>query len=283
MNTFSRRKISYAELKVVFFHEYGLFAAGENRPQALFLLGVVLIGALLPGIIFYRTEADFTNLYVYQKSRVQGELDLYNSRFGGFGRFQSIIISSSNGDIKSRKALKALLNLSTSALKRHEPELCLVQGDFVEPINTSYIKTLCGAVSEYGNSCLYCRCLEVSSNTQQITISAERYLDNRSMAAVNVHTTDICEKPPVPAAMEPSLMESIPPIDPRARPSQQWILEYNSAIAADGGFPITSGVEISTLSASLEACIVEYKVKREQGLLCRLCLMDRRILQLSFQ
>jgi hypothetical protein len=278
MDSFSKKKISYAELKVVFFHNYGLFAAGKNRPQALFLLGVVLIGASLPGMIFYRTEDDFTNLYVYQKSRVQGELDLYNSRFGGFGRFQSIIISSSSGDIKSRKALRALLNLSTSALKRHEPELCLVQGDFVEPINASYVKTLCAAGSEYGHSCLYCKCLEVSSNTQQVTISAERYLGNGSMAAVNVHTTDICEKPPVPTAMEPSLMESIPPMDPRARPSQQWMLEYNSAVAAEGGFTSTSGVDNSTLSASLEACIVEYKVKPE-CLLSHHCLMNRSPLQ----
>eukprot|EP00291_Cryptomonas_curvata_P000844 CAMPEP_0172186100 /NCGR_PEP_ID=MMETSP1050-20130122/20554_1 /TAXON_ID=233186 /ORGANISM="Cryptomonas curvata, Strain CCAP979/52" /LENGTH=121 /DNA_ID=CAMNT_0012860193 /DNA_START=98 /DNA_END=460 /DNA_ORIENTATION=+ len=85
---------NYSDLKIRWFHAFGVFAATGHNPFLLLLAGAALFAAIMPGVQFYRTEDDFAKLYVYQNSRVQGEQDLYNARFGGLGRFQSLIVSS---------------------------------------------------------------------------------------------------------------------------------------------------------------------------------------------
>ena len=67
----------YSDLKVRFFYNFGAYAARGNNPFVLLFAGAALFAAIMPGIIYYRTEDDFSKLYVYQKSRVQASKHLH--------------------------------------------------------------------------------------------------------------------------------------------------------------------------------------------------------------
>ncbi len=248
----------YSDLKIRFFHAFGVFAATGNNPFLLLLAGVALFAAIMPGVQFYRTEDDFAKLYVYQNSRVQGEQDLYNARFGGLGRFQSLIVSSPSGDGASLTAMRALLDVATPGLKRHEPELCAAPGDTASRADAGRLPASCAAT--YNRTCLYCACASVAANPREVSVPASRILDNGTAAAAAVRQADLCEQPPVPTPMAPSLLESIPPSDPAARAAPQWATAYGDAVRAAGGLPATLGVTAAGLASALDACAAAYEV-----------------------
>eukprot|EP00049_Salpingoeca_infusionum_P018657 m.358196 g.358196 ORF g.358196 m.358196 type:complete len:1579 (+) comp18070_c0_seq1:103-4839(+) len=227
----------------------------------VFAIGVCIIAAFVPGLIFLDQETDIQNLYVQEKSQATEDFAEFESRFGGLPRSQAIAFTNTQGNAANKETYRAIIAALTPIFKADESARC----SELDGVQTT-LSPLCSE-QPFASESFYCTCAKDTESVEQFSFEAQGENDLGNAVAVNLTVQDLCETAPVPPSLAPSLLPSKPATSLSATSSPAYVAALQQSLQANSGALQSNVIFTSQQLPALSACEVAFQTAENSTVL----------------